>query len=309
MRRRRLPNQHNSIRPIVAGLLLLSFSLLVPACFPGDESSPYYGRVVVPRAQELRWSDGGLPQVFDPAFAAAPPDTDVVRALFEGLTDYDPRTLKPIPGVATRWESSDDGRVWTFYLREEARWSTGDPVTAGDFVRSWQRTLQLGDLAPHTELLSNIVGAKSYVAAARAATQTQQIPQAKTGEDVHSAEAQKIEPGRSGEAPVFGAEEINAHVLRVHLQRPNANFPSLVAHPVFCPVKVSGQYANKKIPASQLISNGAFLLAKSESDKVLLQRADNYWDKAGVSLHRVEFVNTRDVESALAAYHAGEIDA
>jgi oligopeptide transport system substrate-binding protein len=308
--RRRLPNRHGKLRPLVGGLLLLSLSVLAPGCFPGDDTSPYYGRIVVPRLQEFRWSDGGLPQVFDPAFAAAPPDTDVVRALFEGLTDYDARTLKPIPGVAMRWESSEDGRVWTFYLREDARWSTGEAVTAGDFVRSWQRTLQFGDLAPHTELLSNILGAKSYVAAARAAAQTQAAPAPKSGAAPHAPEAtQKAESARASEAAVFGAEEVNAHVLRVHLQRPNANFPSLVAHPVFRPVKVAEQDANKKIAASQLISNGAFLLSKSGSDKVLLQRAENYWDKAAVSLHRVEFVNTRDAESALAAYHAGDIDA
>src|SRR5712691_10401433 len=115
--------KHFRWQTLVAGLLLLCLSLLVPGCFSSDDSSPYYGRIVVPRRQEFRWSDGGLPQVFDPAFAAAPPDTDVVRALFEGLTDYDPQTLAPVPGVATHWESSNDGRVWTFYLRDDAHWS------------------------------------------------------------------------------------------------------------------------------------------------------------------------------------------
>ena len=112
-----------------------------------------------PKAQEFRWSNGGLPQTFDPAFAVAPPDTDAVSALFEGLTDYDPRTLAPVPAVATRWESSNEGRVWTFYLRDNARWSNGEKVTAEDFVRSWERTLNIGPLAPHTELLANIEGA------------------------------------------------------------------------------------------------------------------------------------------------------
>jgi ABC-type oligopeptide transport system substrate-binding subunit len=301
--------KHFRWQSLVAGMLLLSLSLLVPGCFPGDDGSPYYGRIVVPRRQEFRWSDGGLPQVFDPAFAAAPPDTDAVRALFEGLTDYDSRTLKPIPGVATRWESTEDGRVWTFYLREEARWSTGEPVTAGDFVRSWQRTLQLGDLAPHTELLTNIVGAKAYGASLKAAEKTPESQTQKTELSLRSSEAQKNELSRAAEARRFGAEEINAHVLRVHLQRPNPNFPALVAHPVFRPVKVTNQEANKKIASSHLISNGAFLLAGSGSDKVLLQRAENYWDKKEVSLQRVEFVETRDAESALAAYHAGEVDA
>src|SRR5918997_73095 len=108
--------------------LLLAACLLHTGCFSGNEPSTYYGKVVVPKSQELRWSNGGLPQTFDPAFAAAPPDTDAVRALFEGLTDYDPQTLTPVPAVATRWESEDDGRVWIFQLREGARWSNGDAV-------------------------------------------------------------------------------------------------------------------------------------------------------------------------------------
>ena len=79
---------------------LLMGCLISTGCF-NEEPSTYYGKGVPPRAQEFRWSDGGLPQTFDPAFAAAPPDTDAVRALFEGLTDYDPQTLAPVPGVAT----------------------------------------------------------------------------------------------------------------------------------------------------------------------------------------------------------------
>ena len=87
--------------------LILVFCLVHTGCFTGNEPSTYYGTVITPRSQEFRWSNGGLPQTFDPAFAAAPPDTDAVRALFEGLTDYDPRTLDPVPAVATRWQSSD----------------------------------------------------------------------------------------------------------------------------------------------------------------------------------------------------------
>ena len=129
--------------------------------FPDEKLQRYYGGIVVPKSQQFQWSDGGLPQTFDPAFAAAPPDTDVVRAIFEGLTDYDSRSLKPVPAVATHWEPADGGRTWTFYLREDARWSNGEVVTASDFVRSWRRTMRIGDLAPHTELLKNIEGARA----------------------------------------------------------------------------------------------------------------------------------------------------
>src|ERR1044071_8797731 len=112
-----------SSRLTIICVLLLALCLTHTGCFNTPEPSTYYGKVVAPKTQEFRWSNGGLPQTFDPAFAAAPPDTDAVRALFEGLTDYDPQTLAAVPGVATRWESSNDGRVWTFYLRDNARWS------------------------------------------------------------------------------------------------------------------------------------------------------------------------------------------
>src|SRR6266542_2454838 len=163
-RKRRLNYPYRRTRILIAGMLLLVLSLTHINCSLKGDGRRYYGNVVVPRSQEFRWSDGALPQTFDPAFAATPPDTDVVRAIFEGLTDYDSRTLAVVPGVATRWEAANSGRVWTFYLREDARWSNGDSVTASDFVRSWQRTLKIGDLAPHTELFSNIQGSRRAVA-------------------------------------------------------------------------------------------------------------------------------------------------
>lgn len=254
-------------------------------CFSDNEPSTYYGKVIPPRSQEFRWSNGGLPQTFDPAFAAAPPDTDAVRALFEGLTDYDPRTLAPVPAVATRWESSHEGRVWTFYLRDNARWSNGEKVTAGDFVRSWQRTLKIGPLAPHTELLANIEGA--------------------TPETIVSEEPQSKNP----KLRRLGIRAINEHTLQVTLQHPDHSFPSLVAHPVFRPVKVADAESTNRIESHDLISNGAFLLSATEADRVRLERAQTYWDGESVALDKVTFVNTASAEAALSAYEAGEIDA
>src|SRR5215218_356019 len=262
-------------RFIILWSLLVALCLIHTGCFNTSEPSTYYGKVVPPKAQEFRWSNGGLPQTFDPAFAAAPPDTDAVRALFEGLTDYDPKTLAPVPAVATRWESSNDGRVWTFYLRDNARWSNGEKVTAQDFVRSWERTLKIGPLAPHTELLSNIEGAA---------------------------------PSVSTPHP-FGARAINEHVLQVTLQRADSSFPALVAHPVFRPVKVANAESTDRLESHELISNGAFHLLAAENNEVQLERAKTYWDDASVSLDRVTFVNTTNAEDALSAYKAGEIDA
>lgn len=266
--------------------LILAICLTHTGCFNLNEPSTYYGKVVPPRSQEFRWSNGGLPQTFDPAFAVAPPDTDAVRALFEGLTDYDTRTLAPVPAVATRWESSNEGRVWTFYLRDNARWSNGEKVTADDFVRSWERTLKIGPLAPHTELLSNIEGATPDNLRTRA--------------QEHSTTPA---PHR------FGARAINEHVLQVTLQHADNSFPALVAHPVFRPVKVADADRTHRLESHELISNGAFLLSATETDQVRLERARTYWDGDSVALDQVTFVNTTNAEDALSAYRAGEIDA
>jgi ABC-type oligopeptide transport system substrate-binding subunit len=225
-----------------------------------------------------------LPQTFDPAFAAAAPDTDAVRALFEGLTDYDPKTLSPIPAVATRWESTGDGRIWTFYLRNDARWSNGDKVTAQDFVRSWKRTLEIGPLAPHNELLANIQGAVGN----RILNHKVETPKA-TGE--------------------FGAEALGDNVLRVKLERSDSSFPALVAHPVFRPVKFSDADPTRRLEAPDLISNGAFQLSNTSNALVSLEPSKMYWDGEAVTLQRVTFVNTTNAEDALSAYRAGDVDA
>ncbi len=302
--------------------LVLSSALLFGGCFREQKGERFYGNAVVPAAQEFRWSDGGLPKVFDPARAAAPPDTDAVRALFEGLTDYEPGTLRPAPAVASRWEPADGGRRWTFHLREGARWTNGDPVTAQDFVRSWRRTLHLGERAPHAALLSNIEGAESLT------TQTDRDEQA--GPPVED-EAAAVKRSREGEAAKgagvkqtprpqsFGVVALDTRTLRVTLRRPDMNFPALVAHPVFRPVHELSPEAVLPEPLDEqrqggavsepgIVTNGAFSLSRLAGDSVELSRAESYWDAASVQLERVRFVASGDTESALAAYRAGEVD-
>jgi oligopeptide transport system substrate-binding protein len=303
----------------------LSCSVLFSGCFEEEAGEQFYGRVAVPRAQEFRWSDGGLPRVFDPARAAAPPDTDAVRALYEGLTDYEPTTLRPVPAVASKWESADGGRVWTFHLRRDARWSNGDAVTARDFVRSWRRTLALGERAPHSKLLSNIVGART--AAPTQTPEPSETPQPAASptprNGAHAASATQA-PAHAP-AVEFGAAALDAQTLRVRLQRPDKNFPALVAHHVFRPVhelsappdldSLEGAAAVGDARASEgaadfgFLTNGAFSLSRLDPESVVLVRAKNYWDAASVRLERVRFVGKETAEAALAAYRAGELDA
>jgi oligopeptide transport system substrate-binding protein len=294
----------------VASVLLVVMSLTGGGCFLDHEVEQYYGRAVTPRTQEFRWSDGGLPQVFDPALAAAAPDTDAVRAIYEGLTEYDPQTLAPVPGVAARWESSADSREWTFHLRRDARWSNGEPVTAHDFVRSWQRIVQLGERAPHAKLLKNIQGVlPAEVSPAQTPTPSPEEPQVtRAGKE----ETKKETKTEAAKPPPFGAEALDDYTLRVRLQRPDSGFPSLVSHPIYRPInKLDSQLtdASAAVANPRPISNGAFQLANVEDTGVVLERAKNYWDAQSVSLQRVQFVPAKDAETALAAYRAGEVDA
>lgn len=307
----------------VKAAFALSLSLTVAggACFSGDGGETFYGRVVVPRAQEFRWSDGGLPRVFDPARAAAPPDTDAVRALYEGLTDYDPQTLLPVPAAAARWEESKDGSVWTFYLRDDARWSNGESVTAEDYARSWRRTLRLGEAAPHAGLLENLVEKRERENVTLKPRQNPLAP----GDDENGASPsapRTSEPVTNGE-PKLAVEVVGDRVLRVKLRRPDPNLPALLAHTVFRPVHVStveteAQNAappldppapGKSSTPQVLVTNGAFRLGEANDERVVLERQPNYWDAPRVALESVRFVGARGAESSLKEYSAGEADA
>lgn len=141
-------------------LCVVALAIALTGCNEAKQgkSEPYYADATPPRKQEFRWSNGKVPKNLDPAHASTPPETDLVRAVYEGLTELDPRTLEARPAVAERWTSSEDFKTWTFNLRSNARWSNGKPVTAEDFVRSWKRLGALAESVAHPELLTNIIG-------------------------------------------------------------------------------------------------------------------------------------------------------
>src|SRR5437763_2016736 len=93
-------------------ILAFLIAFISTACSTLDKplSRPYYAEVFTPPPKkEFRWSNGKLPKTFDPAMAAAPPETDVVRAIYEGLTTTDPKTLEAVPAVAEKWSTPDGG--------------------------------------------------------------------------------------------------------------------------------------------------------------------------------------------------------
>src|SRR5881628_336324 len=83
----------------------------------------YFGDTTPPAGNVFRYNNGAEPETFDPGLAVGQPDGRVCRAIFEGLTVPDPKTLAPLPGQAERWETSPDGLVYTFHLRPGLEWS------------------------------------------------------------------------------------------------------------------------------------------------------------------------------------------
>jgi oligopeptide transport system substrate-binding protein len=96
------------------------------------------------------------PESLDPHTASSPAALRVAGALFEGLLAPDPQTLEPRPALAESWTVSADGRVWSFQLRKDLRWSDGTPLTAGDFIYSWERVRKPALAAPYAALLAGV---------------------------------------------------------------------------------------------------------------------------------------------------------
>jgi oligopeptide transport system substrate-binding protein len=281
-----------------------------------------------PVKQEFRWSNGKAPKSFDPAMATAPPETDIVRAVYEGLTELDPKTLDALPGVAESWENSPDFRTWTFHLRKEAKWSNGKSVTATDFVRSWKRLSEIEESPSRTKLIENIIGMRPK--AHEEPYAEKQTPAANSPFDilgpppplnfnrsVKQAETPKpqAQPTPSGEnlnpreikpeKEEFGAIAKDDLTLEVKLIVGDSEFPKLVSHPVFRPI--FGDGAEFGGAATAIVSNGAFRVA-DVSDGVLLKSSDGYWNKSAVKLENVRFVPKDNASDALDAYRAGELD-
>jgi oligopeptide transport system substrate-binding protein len=111
---------------------------------------------------QFRFGNSTEPKTLDSGLATGEPEHVLISALFEGLTRQEPKSLLPVPGVAERWDVSDDELTYTFHLRSDARWSDGRPVTAHDFVFSWQRILEPAFGAQYAYLLHMIRHAEAY---------------------------------------------------------------------------------------------------------------------------------------------------
>ncbi len=112
---------------------------------------------------DLRFGNMSEPQTLDPASMTGSPEGRIARALFDGLTLPNLNDLtRPLPGSAMSWKVSPDGKVYTFYIRENARWSNGAPVTADHFLFSWRRLLSPSIGSQYAELLWSVSNAQAF---------------------------------------------------------------------------------------------------------------------------------------------------
>ena len=121
--------------------LLLAMSLFCAGCAASAGNSGFFGKTDPPRENVLRYVSGSEPESLDPQVSAGQNEARLYMALYEGLIEYDPKTSAPVPAIAERWEVNKDYSEITFHLRQNARFSNGDAITAGDFVYTIRRGL------------------------------------------------------------------------------------------------------------------------------------------------------------------------
>lgn len=220
------------------------------------------------------------PASLDPMKAVGLPEIQVMRDLFEGLTNQDAHG-NIVPGVALSW-SSNDNKTWIFTLRKDARWSNGEPVTAQDFVYSWQRLVEPKNSSPFAWF-----AALSGIENAEAITKGQMS------------------------ADKLGVTATDATHLKVTLSRPVPWFPSMVANAAMYPVskQVIEKEGDSWTSPGKLVGNGAYQLQdRVVNEKIVLVRNANYWDDQKSVLTKVTFIPINEESSATKRYRANDID-
>lgn len=243
------------------------------------------GKKAPEAAQRLVFNNGAEPQTLDPAAMTGVPEHHTAMALFEGLTRLDAKDLHPIEGVAEKWTVSDDGKTWTFHLRKDARWSSGVPLTAGDFEWSWKRVIDpkaMDKPAEYAQIFEWIEGARAVI------------------REEKGANLAKV-----------GIEAKDDHTLVVRLEAPCPFFLNLVAFPTFSPVPraIIEKHGVKWTRPENMVSNGPFRLKEwAMSDRIVFVPNQHYWGKSRVQLREVVFLPIDNQDTALNKFLAGEVD-
>jgi oligopeptide transport system substrate-binding protein len=143
-------------------LLLLSLAAGALSCMVGAQNEVFFGKTSPPKGNILRYVTGDEPESLDPIVSSGQPEARIYMAIYEGLVEYDPKTLEPVPAIAERWRPNNDSSEFIFHLRKNARWSNGDPIKAQDFVYSIRRALSPQEASRNAYLAYYIKYAQAY---------------------------------------------------------------------------------------------------------------------------------------------------
>ncbi|EPT7054542.1 oligopeptide ABC transporter substrate-binding protein OppA [Cronobacter sakazakii] len=230
--------------------------------------------------QTLVRNNGSEVQSLDPHKIEGVPESNINRDLFEGLlvTDVEGH---PSAGVAEKWENKDF-KVWTFHLRKDAKWSNGEPVTAQDFVYSWQRLADPKTASPYESYLQygHITNIDDIIAGKKPATD-------------------------------LGVKAIDDHTLEVTLSEPVPYFYKLLVHSSMSPVPkaVVDKFGEKWTQPANIVSNGAYKLKSwVVNERIVLERNTNYWDNAKTVINEVTYLPISSEVTDVNRYRSGEID-
>jgi oligopeptide transport system substrate-binding protein len=264
---------------------LLTAALLFTGC--GQHPSASTADRAAPK-KILKFGNGAEPHDLDPQTIVGLPEEYLSLALFEGLVSYDPKDLHPVPGVAKSWEISPDGLVYTFHLRAEAKWSNSEPVTAQDFVQSYQRMLTPALAAQYAYMIFNYVaGAKDFY------------------------------DGKLKDFSRVGIKAPDGHTLQITLVNPTPYLLKAMCHSAWFPVPVAtvAKFGglNRKgtdwTRPENFAGNGPFRLkAWLPQQKIVVERSPTYWDRANVKLDEIDFYPVESSDTEEHMFRTGELD-
>jgi len=235
----------------------------------------------------LRYGNAAEPQFIDPQLMTGGPEHTLAFALFEGLVMPSQNPKEISPGVAEKWDISPDGLVYTFHLRHDAKWSDGTPVTAQDFLRSYQRILTPAVAADYVYLFYVVRGAEDYFS------------------------------GRIKDFSETGFKAPDEHTLVLTLSRPAPFLLNVLARPPWYPLPIHvlekfhdlDRRDTTWTRPENLVTNGAFVMRQwIQHQKIVAEKSPNYWDRENVKLDEIDFLPIEQSDTEEHMFRTGQLD-